>query len=168
MTERAGPRPASNGVMELVNGGICLLELIPMSLILLASRVGVGMVFLVSAKTKVVEWSLWDALTFNLTLGSSTFTLFEYEYAVPLLPYDIAAYMATYAESLLPLMLFVGLFTRFAALGLFGMTLVIQIFVYPVNWAEHLFWASALMLIMARGPGIFSIEHWLGKALAGR
>ena len=169
MTESAGhsPRPSSNGVMELVNGGIWLLEMIPMSLTLFASRVGIGMVFLTSAKTKVVEWSLIDALTFNLTLADSTFMLFEYEYAVPLLPIDVAAYMATYAESILPL-LFIGLFTRFAALGLFGMTLVIQIFVYPVNWAEHLFWAGALMLIMARGPGMISVEHWLGRALAGR
>ncbi len=164
----SGPRPATNGVMEAVNCVIYLMEKIPMSLILLFARIGVGAVFLVSAQTKVVDWSVIDALTFNLTLGDNTFVLFEYEYALPILPFELAAYMATYAESLLPLLLFVGLFTRFAALALLGMTLVIQFLVYPGHWPEHAFWAGALLLIMARGPGIFSVEHWLGRALAGR
>jgi len=170
MTDRIrfNPRPASNSLMEAVNAGIAVLEMIPMSLILLAARIGIGMVFLKSAFTKVVDWSLWEALTFQLTLADNTYMLFEYEYAVPVLPFETAAYLATYAESWLPLFLFIGLFTRAAALGLFGMTLVIQVFVYPHLWAEHLFWAAALMLIMARGPGIVSVEHWLGRALAGR
>ena len=121
-----------------------------------------------SAITKAADWNLFDALTFSLELGDNTMMLFEYEYMVPLLPFDVAAYMATYAESLLPLLLFIGLFTRFAALGLFGMTLVIQIFVYPGLWADHLLWAAALLVIIARGPGMVSVEHWLGRALAGR
>lgn len=167
-SSRSGPRPASNSVMEAVNGVIYLMEQVPMSLILLLARIGVGTVFIVSAQTKVVEWSLLDALTFNLTLGDNTFMLFEYEYALPILPFKLAAYMATYAESLLPLLLFIGLFTRLAALALLGMTLVIQIFVYPGHWPEHAFWAASLLLIMAKGPGMASIEHWLGKILAGR
>jgi putative oxidoreductase len=166
--KRPGPRPASNGVMEAVNGVIYLMEQIPMSLILLLARIGVGMVFLVSAKTKVVDWALIDAVTFNLTLADNTFVLFEYEYALPILPFELAAYLATYAESLLPLLLFIGLFTRLAALVLFGMTMVIQIFVYPGHWSEHAFWAAALLLVMARGPGMVSLEHWLGKVLGGR
>lgn len=170
MTESAGlnPRPATNSFMEAVNNGIAVLELIPMSLIVLAARIGVGMVFLRSAMTKVTDWNLLDVLTFNLELGDNTFMLFEYEYMVPLLPFDTAAYLATYAESWLPLFLFIGLFSRLSALGLFSMTLVIQIFVYPNLWAEHLLWAAALLVIMARGPGMISIEHWLGRYLAGR
>lgn len=164
---RFQPRPATNGVMEVVNAVIAVMEMIPMSLILLAARIGIGMVFLVSAQTKVVDWNLLDALTFNLEFTSSLPFLFQ-EYGVPLLPPATAAWMATYMESWLPLLLFIGVFTRLAALGLFGMTVVIQLFVLPAAWDVHLLWAAALLLIMARGPGIISVEHWLGKALAGR
>lgn len=164
---RFQPRPATNSAMEVVNAVIAVMEMIPMSLILLAARVGIGMVFLVSAQTKVVDWNLWDALTFNLEFTSSLPYLFQ-EYGVPLLSPATAAWMATYMESWLPLLLFIGVFTRLAALGLFGMTAVIQIFVLPGAWDSHLLWAAALLLIMARGPGLISVEHWLGKALAGR
>jgi putative oxidoreductase len=169
MNDRVGyhPRPASNSAMEAVNAGIAVLEMIPMSLILFAARVGIGMVFLVSAQTKAVDWNLLGALTFSLELSPSLPYLFE-EYGVPLLSPGFAGWMATYMESWLPLFLFIGVFTRLAALGLFGMTLVIQVFVLPGAWDVHLLWASALLLIMARGPGIISVEHWLGRALAGR
>ena len=169
MNERPGfhPRPASSSAMEAVNAVIAVMEMIPMSVILLAARVGIGMVFLVSAQTKAVDWNVLDALTFNLELTASLPYLFE-EYGVPLLPPATAGWMATYMESWLPLFLFIGVFTRLAALGLLGMTAVIQIFVLPGAWDVHLLWASVLLLIMARGPGIVSVEHWLGRALAGR
>jgi len=161
-------RQSSSSVMELVNGGIDLVERVPLDIVLLAARIGVGMVFLKSAFTKAVEWSIWDALTFNLELGDNTYLLFQYEYAVPVLPFALAAELATYMESLLPLLLFIGLATRLSALGLFGMTCVIQFFVYPGNWDEHLLWAAALGLIAIRGPGVVSLDHVLGRLLRGR
>lgn len=169
MNERPGfqPRPATNSAMEAVNAVIAAMEMIPMSLILLAARIGIGMVFLVSAQTKVVDWNLFDALTFNLEFTASLPFLFQ-EYGVPLLPPATAAWLATYMESWLPLLLFIGVFTRLAALGLFGMTVVIQLFVLPGAWDAHLLWAAVLLLIVARGPGIISVEHWLGKVLEGR
>ncbi|MCA8927306.1 MAG: DoxX family protein [Alphaproteobacteria bacterium] len=153
--------------MEAVNYGIALLEKIPMSLILLAARVGIGMVFLLSAKTKAVDWNLLDALTFQLQTSPSLPYLFE-EYGVPLLAPATAGWLALYMESWLSLLLFAGLFTRLAALGLFGMTLVIQIFVLPGSWDVHVLWVAALLLIMARGPGLISADHWLGRMLGGR
>lgn len=144
------------GVFGLWDRAINCAEKIPMSVILLAMRVGVAMIFLKSGMTKTTE---------GLTLADNTFMLFEYEYALPLIPHDIAAYLATYAEHILPALLIVGLASRFAALGLLGMTLAIQFLVYSHLWDVHLFWAAALLLIIAQGPGKISIDWLIGRAL---
>lgn len=136
-----------------------LAERIPMCLILLATRVGIAMVFLKSGMTKT---------TTGLEIADSTFTLFEYEYALPLIPVDIAAHLATYAEHIFPALLIMGLFSRFSALALLGMTAVIQIFVYPNLWDIHLFWAGALLLIIAKGPGRVSLDAVAAKYLDGK
>ena len=147
------------GLIGLWDRAVNLAERIPMDVILLAVRVGVAMIFLKSGFTKTSE---------GLTLADQTFMLFEYEYALPLIPHDIAAYLATYAEHILPIMLILGLGGRLAALGLLGMTAVIQIFVYPNLWDIHLFWAGALLLIIAKGPGLISIDKGISMVLDKR
>lgn len=142
------------GVLGIWDRLINMAEQIPMWVILLATRVGIAMVFLKSGMTKTTE---------GLTLADSTFTLFEYEYALPIIPPDIAAYLATYAEHILPILLILGLFGRLSALGLLGMTAVIQIFVYPIFWDVHLFWAGALLLIISKGPGLLSLDAAIGR-----
>ena len=102
----------------------------------LLMRVGVAAPFFLSGRTKV------EGL---LTLTPSTEYLFAEEYRVPLLPPETAAYLATYAEHLLPALLVLGLLTRPAAVGLLLMTLVIQIFVVPTGWPTHLLWAGPLV-----------------------
>ncbi len=139
--------------------GMNLADRIPMDLILLAARIGVGMTFFLSGLTKT---------TTGLELADQTFVLFEYEYALPLIPHDIAAYLATYAEHILAVMLIVGFGGRIAALGLLCMTAVIQIFVYPGNWHEHLLWASAFLLVIARGPGRISVDWLIARVADGR
>jgi putative oxidoreductase len=89
--------------------------------------------------------------------------LFEAEYAVPLIPTDMAAYMATYAEHLFPALLIVGLASRISAAALLVMTVVIEIFVYPGAWATHLSWAAAAAFIIFRGPGALSIDYLLRR-----
>ena len=96
----------------------------------------------------------------------STFFLFEYEYALPLIPHNIAAYMATYAEHFFPILIVLGFATRFGAAALLAMTLVIQIFVYPGAWSLHLLWASILIYLMARGAGVVSIDHLIKQKLS--
>lgn len=118
-----------------------------------AARLGIGSVFLLSGRTKV------DGL---LTVNESAYTLFREDYRVPLLPSDVAAHMAAYAEHLLPLLLFLGLATRLSALGLLGMTAVIQLFVYPAAWPTHLTWAVALLYLAGRGAGPLSLDRALG------
>ena len=69
--------------------------------------------------------------------------------------------LATLAEHALPVLLVLGLGTRFAALGLLAMTAVIQIFVYPSAWQTHGLWAACLLALIAEGPGRWSLDHWL-------
>lgn len=118
-----------------------------------AARLGIGAVFFLSGRTKVDGF---------LTVNDSATTLFREEYKVPLLPPEFAAHMAAYAEHLLPVLLVLGLATRLSALGLLGMTAVIQVFVYPDAWPTHLTWAVALLYLAGRGAGSLSVDRTLG------
>jgi len=129
-----------------------LFERIPHGVVALLARIVVGLVFWNSGRTKVDGFSIRD----------KTFSLFEDIYKVPLVPSDIAAYMATFAEHAFPILLFVGLASRLSALALLGMTAVIQLFVFPGAYLTHGLWAVALLIIIARGPGCLSLDHWLG------
>ena len=125
-------------------------ESIPYSLVALVARLAVASVFWRSARTKVEG---------ILEIKGNTFFLFQEEYKVPLLPPDVAAYFATYAEHIFSVLLVIGLASRLSALGLMIMTLVIQVFVYPSGWPEHILWFACLLLIVARGPGAISLDH---------
>ncbi|PHY18267.1 DoxX family protein [Caulobacter sp. BP25] len=124
-------------------------KLLPEDLLLLVARLGVASVFFLSGRTKV------DGL---LHITDGTYALFESEYHVPLLPPEVAAYAATYAEHLFSILLVLGLFTRVSALAFLSMTAVIQIFVYPDAWPTHLSWAGLLLLLIARGGGRFGLD----------
>ena len=93
--------------------------------------------------------------------------LFVDEYKVPLLPPELAAYLAISIELTMPVLLVAGLFTRFAALVLLGMTTVIELFVYPQAWPTHLQWAAMLLVLFCRGPGRLAIDHLLWRRFDG-
>ncbi len=131
---------------------------IPDDLVSLMLRVFPALVFWQSGRTKVEGFSI----------KPSTWFLFEQEYALPIIPSDVAAVMATVAEHLLPALLVLGLMTRLSALGLLAMTAVIQVFVYPDAWITHGLWAAPLLAVAARGPGRWSLDHHLGLDRAGR
>jgi putative oxidoreductase len=119
----------------------------------LVSRVAIASIFFLSGRTKV------DGL---LHVTDGAVQLFEEEYRLPLVDPSIAAHAAAYAEHFFPLLLIVGLFTRFAALALLGMTAVIEIFVYPDAWPTHLSWAGLLLVLIGRGAGALSLDGALG------
>lgn len=123
------------------------------SMLSLVARLAIGGIFLMSGMTKVEGF---------LTITDSTHFLFSNEYKLPLIPPDIAAHMAAYAEHLFPVLLILGLFTRLSAFALLGMTLVIEIFVYPDAWATHLSWAGLLLILIAKGAGSLSLDRRLG------
>ena len=145
----SGMKPNLLGrVRQLYDG----LGLLPLSLIQLTARLSLAMIFWRSGQAKLANWDL-------------TLQLFTNEYHVPVLPPEIAAPMAAAVELSTPVLLVLGLLTRVATLPMIGMTLVIQIFVYPMSWVDHLTWLAMLLLLLSRGPGIFSLDHLIGKAL---
>jgi putative oxidoreductase len=131
-----------------------LLRLLPPTLLLLVARASIATIFFLSGRTKVQGL---------LTLKASTYQLFQYEYALPLIPFDLAAHLATWSEHLFPILLVLGLFTRPAAAALLGMTAVIQIFVYPDAWPTHLSWAGLLLPLIAYGGGAISLDNLLTR-----
>jgi putative oxidoreductase len=125
---------------------------LPLSLLLLVQRLGIAAIFFLSGRTKVEGW---------FTITDSAYELFRTEYAGVPLPSEIATVMATVSEHLFPILLVLGLCTRLSALALLGMTLTIQIFVYPDAWPTHLSWAGLLLPLIAMGGGKFSLDRVL-------
>jgi putative oxidoreductase len=142
-----GLRAAWNRLADRLSG------LVPHDLLALAARVALAAIFFLSGRTKVDGW---------LTVNDTAYLLFREEYKVPLLPPEIAAHVATYAEHLFPLLLVLGLATRLSAFALLGMTAVIQIFVYPDAWPTHLSWAALMLYLIGRGAGRGSLDHAMG------
>ncbi|WP_233851965.1 DoxX family protein [Paraburkholderia sp. HD33-4] len=126
-----------------------LQRLLPPALQLLVARLGIASIFFLSGRTKVQGL---------LTIKASTYELFRSEYALPLIPPEIAAHLAAYTEHLCPILLVLGLFTRSAAATLLGMTAVIEIFVYPDAWPTHLSWAGLLLPLIVQGGGAWSLD----------
>jgi putative oxidoreductase len=133
----------------LVQRLIALLSGIPHSLVALLARLSIAAVFWQSGQTKLDGFTLSDSAVY----------LFENEYSLPLIDPTVAATLAAIAEHLFPILLVLGLGSRFAALALLGMTLVIQTFVYPGAWPTHGTWAACLLIVIARGPGVISLDH---------
>lgn len=127
------------------------------AVMLLFVRISLAGIFWRSGRTKVDEGS-W------LAVSDTAKILFEEEYKGVPLPPEFAAYMATYAEHLLPALLVIGLFTRLSALGLLGMTMVIQIFVYPEAWWQvHIIWVALALVLIVRGSGKLSLDSLLAS-----
>jgi len=148
------PVAPAHGLIERYMSALRLADAIPFSLVQLAARVAVAHVFWQSAQTKLASWPV-------------TLQLFAMEYRLPLIDPAIAAPLATAAEITGAVLVFLGLFARVGALVLLGVTATIQIFVYPQSWPEHLMWAALLLLILARGAGVMSLDH-LAARLTGR
>jgi putative oxidoreductase len=131
------------------------LERFPLSIIQLAMRISVGAVFFRSGLLKVGSWEF-------------AVQLFRDEYKVPLLDPVVAAHLAAAVELGVPPFLFVGLATRIATLPLLGMIAVIQTFVYPDAWTDHLLWGSILAFLLTRGPGAISADEVVAKTWSRR
>jgi putative oxidoreductase len=166
-------RPApSSSIAGFGHRLIALFSRIPDSLIALIGRFSIAAVFWKSGQTKI-EGLAVDLVAGEFQFGwphlsDSAVALFASEYRLPLLSPELAAPLAAFAEHLFPLLILLGLATRFSALSLLVMTLTIQIFVYPDAYPTHGVWATVLLLLMARGPGVVSLDHWLARRYAAR
>lgn len=174
MTELTAQAPAAPTAspIRLLRRAIALLSEIPDSLIALVGRFSIAAVFWKSGQTKVEGLAI-DLVSGDFQLGwpqlaDSAVFLFREEYKLPLVPPELAAPAAAFAEHLLPLLILVGLATRFSALALLGMTLVIQLLVYPDAYPTHGVWAAVLLFLVARGPGVVSLDHWLAGRFGRR
>jgi len=128
------------------------LEAVPYSVLAVPLRLGVAWIFWSSAQVKLINWE-------------RTIQFFTDEYRVPILPPEIAASMALAIEITCPILLVLGLFTRFAVIVLMAITAVIQIFVYPEAWPTHLQWFAMMLVLLCRGAGTLSADHLLWRWL---
>jgi putative oxidoreductase len=134
---------------------IALLDRFPPSILQLMFRIAIAAVFWSSGLTKIASWD-------------TTVAAFRDEYMVPLLPPELGAVMSATFELSCSALIVVGLATRLATLPLLGMTFVIEVFVYPEYWTQHLMWASVLLFLLTKGPGAFSLDHYAGRFLRAK
>lgn len=132
--------------MALACRARALLNAVPYSVLVLVARIATFSVFFRSSLVKLDDWN-------------ATLSLFQNEYNVPVLPPQVAATLAASMELGLSTLVLVGLFTRLSALGLLGMVAVIQIFVYPMAWPDHIQWLAFMIVIVCRGPGSWSLDN---------
>jgi putative oxidoreductase len=140
----------NNKLVAMISTIVGWFDRIPYWLIALTARVALAQVFWSSAQAHLANWD-------------TTLYMFENTYQVPVLPPDLAAYVAVTMEVVTPPLLVLGLATRFAALVLFGMTLVIEIFVFPQAWPTHIQWAAMLLVLMGRGSGSLSLDAFIQR-----
>lgn len=161
------PAACPYSIRQWIEKAVGLMQRIPDTLIALVARLSIAAVFWRSGQTKIEGLAI-DLVhgTFELgipKLSSSAVYLFRTEYQVPLLPAETAALIAAFSEHLFPVLIVLGLATRFSALALLGMTLTIQLFVYPDAYPTHGTWIAILLYLMAKGPGAMSLDHVIAQ-----
>ncbi len=129
-----------------------ILNLMPLSIVQLLARASLATIFWRAGQAKLANWDL-------------TVQLFANEYKVPVLPPDLAAQMALSFELGCSVLLILGLCSRLAVLPLIGMTTIIQLFVYPQSWNEHIVWFTLLVFILIRGAGVVSLDALIARTL---
>lgn len=145
---------AHGQVVSLLTRVLRWLDGIPYAFLAIPLRLALATVFWNSAMTKLASWD-------------TALALFTDEYRVPVLPPELAAYMAVSVELTAPVLLVLGLATRPAAAVLLAMTTVIEVFVYPQAWPTHIQWAAMLLVLLARGAGKISIDWLIRRRVLG-
>lgn len=138
---------------KIAQQAIAHVSRIPNDAIALLGRISISAVFWLSGRTKVDGFAL----------SESAVELFREDYKLPLIDPIMAATLAAIAEHLFPILLLLGLASRLSAAALLSMTAVIQIFVYPGAWPIHGVWATVLLFILARGPGLISLDATIAR-----
>ena len=150
---------------RLADGLISLISRTPQWLVGLIGRLAIGLTFWTSGRTKVDGWNIFHVNDKTLFLFTEEYKLFRLfgKYELCIAPPKLMALAAQVAEHVLPVLLIVGLATRFSALGLLGMTLVIQVFVYPNAYVLHGTWAAVLLMLIKYGPGAISVYRLISR-----
>lgn len=152
---------------KAINGFVALCSFIPYALVALALRLVMARVFFLDGQGKVdglrVPVNVQDfdfSFVLPMQVKADTITAFLTRYAAVPVPPVLGAYLVSYAEFLLPVMLALGLGARFAALGLLVITAMIQLYVMPdALWTTHVYWIAILTTLLALGPGQISVDR---------
>jgi putative oxidoreductase len=159
-----------------VDSFISACSFIPYALVALALRLIMARVFFLDGQTRIdgprFTPNIQDYLNLDFVRGfdlsmvlpmqvkAETFTAFAVQYPPLPVPPTLAAYLVSYAEFVLPLMLVIGFASRFAALGLLVMTALISIYVMPqALFSTHIYWAAILTVLVSLGAGQISVDH---------
>ena len=170
-TLTSSPNATSGGPMArlttLLQRVHSMMGQLPNTLLAFIARFSIAAVFWKSGQTKIEGLAI-DIVNGTFTLGiprlsENAVFLFKEEYKLPILPPELGAALAALGEHILPIFILLGLATRLSALGLLGMTMVIQLFVYPDAYATHGTWAAVLLYLMAHGPGKLSLDAWIAS-----
>ncbi len=175
MNESPAAAPASRLVSwpeKPIRRLVAIFSRIPDSVTALLGRFSIAAVFWKSGETKIQGFAL-DIVSGTFQFGmprlsDSATDLFREEYRLPFISPELAAPLAAFAEHLFPLLILVGLATRFSAVALLVMTLIIEIFVYPDAYPTHGVWATVLLMLVARGPGRLSLDHLIARRFGAK
>jgi putative oxidoreductase len=159
----------------MVDGFVALCSFIPYALVAFALRLMMAREFFIDGQTLIsgprFSQSLYGfnfSAVLPMQVRAETISTFLTQYTALPVPPMLAAYVVSYAEFVLPLLLIVGFGTRFAALFLLVMTALIDFYVMPpVLWTEHVYWAAILLILVSRGPGALSLDHFIRLARRG-
>ena len=152
---KAPMAPTHSPVLGWIARVLRWLDAVPYTILAIPLRLAVATVFWNSGTAKLANWE-------------TALELFSEEYKVPLLPPELAAYLAASIELTTPVLLVLGLMTRPAAAILLAMVAFIEIFVYPLAWPTHIQWAAMLLVLLCRGPGKLSLDHVLWRRFGAR
>ena len=164
---RRAARPPRSTVGLAVNGFVAACSFIPYALVALALRLLMARIFFLDGQTRIDGprlpldiYSYHFSFVAPLHVKAETFTAFLTQYAPLPVPPILSAYLVSYAEFILPIMLVIGLGTRFAALGCLIMTAVISVYILPeALWSAQIFWAAVLTVLLSQGAGQISLDR---------
>ncbi len=159
-----------------VDSFVSACSFIPYALVALALRLIMARVFFLDGQARVdgprVPFNIQDLVSLDflrnidfsvvlpLQVKAETFAAFQTQYPPMPIPPVLAAYLVSYAEFILPIMLVIGFGTRFAALGLLIMTAMISVYVMPQDlFTAHVYWAALLTVLLSLGAGQISVDH---------
>jgi putative oxidoreductase len=156
----------------IVDSFIALCSFIPYALVALGLRLLMAREFFLDGQTLISGPRLSQTVygfdfsaMLPMQVRAETISNFVAQYGALPVPPMLAAYIVSYAEFILPVMLLIGFGTRFAALALLIITGLIDFYVMPqALWTEHIYWAAILLVLLSRGPGVFSIDHFIKLA----
>jgi len=148
MTQDDAGGTGENPLLALIRAILEWLEKMPHAVLALLARLALAAVFWGAGMLKMTNWQV----------SAKTFEEFA-SYNIPVLPPELAAYLATGVEHVTPVLMIIGLATRAAGGAMLGVIAVIFIFVHQDEWPAFCIWSSAIIFLLTKGPGVLSLDH---------